>query len=248
MASNTNNYFLRELNPRSNGVTFLTGHPNQNHKLVNTLLQQYNFQRGWNNNNSTNNGRPYFPPTRISFCSSTISNPATPSPPIDADLLVHFVEISAHEVFMLGPTNAPALRQLLFQKICSAFAVPEYYGYHFDTLYHFLGDLSWLSQPTRNTNAGSNDRRIQGHVLVISIIPSPHINNNSTNMIFGESLGTTAVTQNIVGNVGTLHLQLLEFVWRLLEETAKTWSSRHVTFHTYVLDRSPVSAATRVSL
>ncbi|VVT49155.1 uncharacterized protein SAPINGB_P002130 [Magnusiomyces paraingens] len=239
------------LSPAANGVTFLLGHPN--HELMDTLLLQYNRQRGWTSPNTlpTNNTSQLSQaiqspkPAMISLCSAAVYHPGqvnTPPAKVPLDsrtitklpspktlqqpqtnLYVHLVEIAARDVYMLGPSNSPALANLLFHKLCTAFEVPEYYGYHFDTLYHFLSDLSWLSPGPH------------GHVLIFSIISADN------------SYGRGGLDSGVNSQVST-QIAMLDFVWRMLDTVAREWATRGVTFHTFVTDRSPYAAATRVRL
>lgn len=210
------------LQPAHNGVSFLL-HNRTYDDLIDSLLRQYNFQRGWQS------AAPSPRPALVSLCSSAPRK----------DVFVHFVEIPARDVFLLGPGNIPALASIIFHKMCVAFEVPEYYGYHFDSLYHFLSDLSWLEKTTPVTTT------TQGHVLVVSITQA----DNSYGR--GGSDTTAVGWLRAAGDDDNTHhhgLALLDFYWRLLEHVAQVWSRRGVTFHTFVLDRTPYAAATRVRL
>lgn len=183
------------LNVQSNGVTFLPS-SFKSHQLIGKLLDVSNAQHGYTGN-----------PTTLT----------------DANLQVHIIDIAPGDLFHLGPTNRPALYNSLFLKLCKAFSVPEYYGYHFNTLKYFLKDLSWIKR-------APND----GHVLIVQVPQQlngiNHINHaNNGHLSLNRNVSVINFNQNML-------IQYLDEMFLMLNEVAMYWRQQNVVFHTLVIN------------
>lgn len=165
-----------------------------------------------------NNKVSFFKPTDFNFLLHTIPSLLYPhnslfhslSPPIQfqlhslSQLQIHNIDIPINNVMLLAPSNITALQSMIFDSMCNAFSIPDYYGYHFQSLYSFLIDLSWLQ---------SSPRINQGHVLILSL-------STTDNTLQQETINQS--------------LALLQFLWDLLSFVALSWKLKNKTFHTLV--------------
>lgn len=188
------------LNVQSNGVTFLPS-SFKSYQLIGELLDVLNAQHGYTSSSRT---------------------------PPDINIQVHIIEIAPGDLFHLGPTNRPALYNILFLKLCKAFSVPEYYGYHFNTLEHFLKDLSWIRR-----------RQNDGHVLIVQIpqqLSGISNTNKSGHLSLNRNVSVISFNQNML-------IKYLDEMFLMLNEVAMYWKSQNAVFHTLVINDGILNAS-----